>query len=273
MFDKKVRDYLGLGKTNGDFGIEIEMEYNKHVSDQIGDKLIDTWRFEADGSLRGTSAELVTRKPHPQKDIPDLIRNLSDCLANDGVKIKKSIRAGIHVHMNMQENTIGDVFRLMAVYLPLETVLTDWCGDGRQGNLFCMRSRDALGMTEYYTNAVKAGDLYMLRTDDLRYCTMNLQSLFLYGSVEFRALATDPDLTNIITWCKILGRLKEFSLQNKSVWEITSEISGMGPRHWAQSVLGEDIMKLVDSGDLERDIMEDLRNNQYLLSELNKKGL
>jgi len=273
MFDRKIRSYLDLGKTAGDFGIEIEMEFRNHISLETAKKTYDVWRWEHDGSLRGISSELVTKKPHPKKDIPKIINDLKKVFDSGGVEIKESIRAGVHVHLNMQEKTIGDVFRLMAVYLPLETVLTDWCGNGRQGNLFCMRSRDALGMTEAYLKAAESKDIYLLRTDDLRYCSMNLQSLFLYGSVEFRALATQPDLENIITWCGMIDKVQQYAMNNPSVWEITSEISGMGPRHWVQSVLGEEYMKLVDSPDLEDDVMEDLRNNQYFLSELSKKGL
>lgn len=270
MFDSKVRDFLGLSKTEGEVGVEIEMEFTK----QIPNLPYEGWTIEHDGSLRGISHEFVMSNPQDPNSAKDMCKDLyKKFKSKNGLKIKDSIRAGVHVHVNMQEQTIADVFRMMCVYYPLETALTNWCGEGRQGNLFCLRGKDA----EYALNklkwAVQEENLYDLRTDSLRYSAMNIQSLFSYGSIEFRALRTDPKLEKIGPWIDMLIAIKTYAINNSSPWQNLINISGMGPRDWAESVLGKDLFELINYPNIEQDIMEDARKIQMICHTLKKKGI
>ena len=56
MFENKVMEYLDLHQSDGDFGVEIEMEVNKNLPSSFHTDVNKTgWVVETDGSLRGYS--------------------------------------------------------------------------------------------------------------------------------------------------------------------------------------------------------------------------
>lgn len=270
MFNYKVRDYLHLGVTPGDVGLEIEMEVTKKV-DPLSK--YPGWYIEGDGSLRGIGYEFILKKPLSAKNVNLRIKQLKKNLDDQGVKIIPSIRAGVHIHLNMQDKTFADVYRFLCCYYPLETVLLNWCGQGRQGNLFCLSGRDAIFQHECLRDSALQEDIYILRTDSLRYSAMNLQSLFSFGSLEFRALGTDPDLEKISPLIDILTKLKEYACNSVSPWQNLVNISGMGPKSWMESVLGEEITKSLSYPSMEEDIIADTREVQMLCSVLKRGGV
>lgn len=271
MLNNKVVNYFDLSSTKGDVGIEIEME-TKAVA-LFPDSVEKDWRIESDNSLKGYGYELVLKTPIAKHKVPDLIKELRQNLAVAGITINPSIRAGVHIHLNMQKRTLRQVYRLMACYFPLETVLTRFCGNGREGNLFCLRARDAEYMLTAIEKSLVDKDIYTLRTNKLRYSALNLQSLFNFGSVEFRGLATQPDLDNISPWVDIISALEKYSNSLDSVWDNAAAISGNGPREWMKSVFGEDLAQLLDYPELEEDIIEDMRRCQMLCYTMEQEGV
>lgn len=269
MFDVKVRDQFGLAKTDGDVGVEIEMEVNGPMFTHPP----KNWREEEDGSLRGFGYEYVLNKPVPLADLNKHLTNLTRHLQENGRDILPSIRAGVHVHVNMQEQTIGELLKFFIVYSCMDTVLTNWCGEGRQGNLFCLRGKDTPMYFLKVAGAIKSKDIYNIRTDDLRYSSINLQSMFKYGSVEFRALGTTPDFDKIETWCEILCKIKEYACRKENIWDVVLDISGMGPKYWVESVIGKGFTDMISYQDMDYDIMSDVRNVQIVCSQLRKEGL
>jgi hypothetical protein len=269
-FDRTVRNYLDLGYTEGEFGIEIEMEMDNFV---ITHPPSFSWKAEDDGSLRGISKEYVLREPVSLKEVPSVLLELSDTLKANNVSIKPTIRAGVHVHLNMQEETIRGVYRLLACYYPLETVLAHFCGAGRSGNLFCLRMKDAEYISTKLEESLVCGDLYLLRTNSLRYSALNLQSLFNYGSVEFRGLGTEASFDNILTWCKIIKALHEYSKKIKDAVDPIAYISGNGPKTWVESIFGTELASVLYYPGMEKDIIQDMRTCQPLLFQMKEAGI
>ena len=264
QFNNKVVDLLNLKDTKGDVGIEIEMELQKSNADPT--KFQDSWRLEDDGSLKVNGVEFVLKKPVKFEDVPPLIDNLKYNLDASDMKIRPSIRAGIHIHVNMQQSTMKQVYSMICAYYPMESALTRFCGNGREGNLFCLRARDASGVVQTLETSLEQNDLMYLNTDNLRYAALNIRSLFNYGTLEFRALATTPELDLIVDWCRMLQKLKEYSHKLKNNWEPLHSISGDGPRKWMQDVFGPELFAKLDYPELEEDVIKDSRNIQYLVS-------
>ena len=122
----------------GEIGIEIEME--GQMLPHIGS---NTWRSEADGSLRGESIEYVLKKPVAREQVAKVLTQLQDMLAKDGAVLEPSNRCGVHVHVNAQQYTFLQVMNIVVLYLMFEDILTKFCGQHREGNYFCLRARDA----------------------------------------------------------------------------------------------------------------------------------
>lgn len=257
MFDKKVRDYFGLNTTKGDVGIEVEAELSKELN--YGVVLPGAWRQEGDGSLRGWGYEFVLKKPvyyeETQQVIDDLHKHIYESNNN---KILSSIRAGVHIHINVQDLTIRQMLNFLVCYYIFETALTKQCGKNREGNLFCMRNQDADYTIQMLERAVSKQDMYLVRHNNFRYAAMNFQSLFDYGSLESRALATEPSLENIKPWIDMLMKIKSASLTIDDPWTCIDNISGDGASQWAINMLGEEMFNKLDYPEFEIDVMRNL---------------
>lgn len=187
----------------GDVGVEIEVE---------GDNLPHPdkyWRREADGSLRGESAEYVLTKPLTLAQLTIALKYLEKAYKDNGSVIHDSVRAGVHVHVNVQKLTIVELFNFITLYLVLEELLVQYCGPTRVGNLFCLRACDADYLIDRLKHALRRGHFRTLVDDNLRYASMNVKSLGSYGSLEFRAMRSTTDFNVLHTWASVLVRLRE----------------------------------------------------------------
>jgi len=120
-----------------------------------------------------------------------------------------------------------------------EDVMMDWAGKERVGNLFCLRVRDAEGITGVLENAIKNNTLKNFNTDAIRYSSLNLKSLHQYGSLEFRGLPFNGDFENIQTWIEMLLCIKDASLKIENPRELVSLLSKRGGDALANDVFGD----------------------------------
>lgn len=272
-----IKQLLNLKETNGDIGLEIEMETNKSLHHEFdgGSKIPagPCWKLETDNSLKGYAGEWVFKKPLPLDKVGGAIASLEAGLKMEGITINDSVRAGVHIHLNMQTLTEAELVRFLLVYYSLETFLVNACGDGRQGNLFCLRVQDADGHIQMLNNYIHSGLLNHIKHSEMRYCSLNIQSLFTYGSVEFRAIRTPQDLSSLIFWCELFVRMRTFAKNLDGCWDIVAKISGDGPSEWARTVLGDEAyQKLRYQGD-ESDILNDIRRIQFTCFTATEKGM
>jgi hypothetical protein len=78
--------------------------------------------------------------------------------------------------------------------------------------MFCLRTKDAGYFLSALREVARSNDLSIFDTDRLRYCSLNLKSLFKFGSVEFRTLATPKTAEPIVEWISIINSLYLYSL-------------------------------------------------------------
>ena len=219
--------------TKGDVGIEVEVE---------GENLprpTRLWRIEHDGSLRGEALEYVLRKPMAIKDACKALDYLGKQYEDNNTIVHDSVRAGVHVHINVQELTTVQLFTFITSYIILEDLLVKYCGEYREGNLFCLRMRDAdflLYMLEQTANNKRFNDLH---TDILRYASMNVKSLHQYGSLEFRAMRGTRDLDVIATWAKLLLNLRNQAVKFENAADLYRFISEKGTESFLELFLGD----------------------------------
>lgn len=242
----------------GDIGVEIEAE---------GQRLPwveKWWKNEEDGSLKGESREYVLLKPGTLEEVREALNHLAACYKANKTVVNDSIRAGVHVHINCQKLTMTQLYNFMTVYLILENILVKWCGDYRQGNLFCLRACDA----EYLLNEISAAandpkKMYARRfkTDNLRYASMNVKALGDYGSLEFRAMRGTRDLDLIYTWAETLLHIRNYAADFANPQNIIELFSQLGPARFAQEALGVNHAEF-NCDNLERRVLDGMRNAQ-----------
>lgn len=220
-------------KTDGDVGIEIEVEGERLP------KLDKYWKNEHDGSLRGPeNIEYVLERPMSLKDARIALKYLSVQYNKHDSNVHDSVRAGVHVHINVQDLNIIELYNFMTLYIILEEVLVKHCGQYREGNLFCLRTCDADYLLAQLQNAACDKNFRSLVTDQLRYASMNVKALGTYGSLEFRAMRGTRDLELIYNWAALLFNLREVAKRYPSPDKIIEGFSEGESRAFLTNALG-----------------------------------
>ncbi len=214
-------------KTEGDVGIEIEVEGSNLP-------MISThWDVTRDGSLRGdtldTACEYVLQRPLSLSKAREALDYLAYSYEQVGAQVANSPRCGVHVHVNCQELSILELYNFITLYLIFEDVLVKWCGKYREGNLFCLRAKDAEYLLFVLAQALQTKEFRALfRSDELRYASMNVKSLTNYGSLEFRAMEGTDDMDRIYDWAALLVGMREKAKTFTNPIELILSSSGDG---------------------------------------------
>lgn len=239
-------------RTKGDLGVEVEVE---------GDNLPQLnkyWRTEQDGSLRGESREYVLAKPMKAEGVAEALQYLDKAYIDAGTTVYDSVRAGVHVHVNVQDLTVVELFNFIVAYIVLEDLLTKYCGEFREGNLFCLRVKDADYLLYTLEQVAKNKRYVLLHTDILRYAAMNVKSLHTYGSLEFRAMRGTRDLDVINNWANILLGLRESAREFENPAELMGWIDENGTESFLERFLGDFLPELTNHLTEPYDITEGL---------------
>ena len=200
------------GAIEGNVGLEIETETER--SYKYVDGLTNYWRTEPDGSLRNNGVEFIFRRPLAfGSDTYNTAMELFSEQAKT-TKFLKSTYTSVHVHLNMQPKTLVQIMNFIALYQLFEEVLAEYCGNSRNGNLFCLKTSNAESLYRTVNEIAQAihggqGQDYVARLDNnrMKYSGLNLVPLRNFGSLEVR---THPGCTNvelINRWVGILHQL------------------------------------------------------------------
>lgn len=262
--EKKVQTYdiltlLGIEarEQKGEVGIEIEVEGTNIPK---FDDIPTPWKYKEDHSLRGVdNAEYVLKGPIEFSMVPDALDRLWKVFREFNTKFDDSNRTSVHVHLNCQRFFIPRVATLMALYIVLEEVLTEWCGDHRVGNLFCLRSKDAPAIVSSISHFMKNNGNYSL-SDGLHYAGMSAYSLRKFGSLEFRSLRGVSDPKIIQEWIDILHRLYTLSGEMKDPREVCHMFSSSGPLAFFENILGDMAMTVLNRVEMNQD---QVRSSMY----------
>lgn len=220
----KLCRITGRKITKGEVGIEIEVEGSNLPPEIAG------WRRDNDGSLRGESAEYVLERPIPRESIPEYLQRVTKAYEQYSSEINDTDRAGVHIHVNVQDMQVHQVITYICLYLLFEDMLVRFCGESRVGNLFCLRMRDAEGVLRYLEECIENRDVRLLATDNLRYASVNVLAMHNYGSVEFRAMRTTTDMNLIRDWANMLLNLKDLSREFEHPRDLVEKYSALGPQ-------------------------------------------
>lgn len=226
-----------LGKTpvTGDVGIEIEVEGKRLLYE---DTVPSPWVFHNDNSLRGhENAEYVLKKPIDFNKVPDALNVLFKALKKNKAVLDDSNRTSVHVHLNCQKWHLNRLAAFLGLYFTLEEILTEWCGEERVGNLFCLRAKDAEAIVGWIKRFIKSDGTSPI-PDTLRYGNLNANSLFKYGSLEIRSLRGTSDPKVIEEWVEILERLYKISADFPDPRQVCALVSGTGPLNFFETILG-----------------------------------
>jgi hypothetical protein len=270
----KVIEYFenNMLPQDGEVGIEIEVEgFN------LPHRIAKYWTTHHDGSLRGDeSLEYVFAKPLPRQDFGLALAYLDESWKKRGSRIDESPRAGVHAHINVQQLTEKQLVSFFCLYSVFEDLIVKYCGKEREGNLFCLRLRDAEYLVDFLITIFKNGNLGKLLTDRIRYASVNMSSIPKYGSMEFRAMRSTRDMNAIKLWVDMLLMIKDKSLLFNNPSDIITSLSAQGDEAFLNNIMGQyaEVLHCKNEGQL---IREGVRRIQELaftpIKDVKKKEL
>jgi hypothetical protein len=240
---------LGLAPKSiqkGEVGIEIEVE-GKRLPGVTAEPPPSPWLYKPDHSLRGDeSGEYVLAGALPFAEVPQSLNKLWEVFEAAKTKFDDSNRTSVHIHLNCQRWHLNRLASFAALHFILEDVLTEWCGEHRVGNLFCLRAKDAEAIVTWLIRFIQSDGLSEI-PDGLHYSGFNIQALPKFGSVEIRTLRGVSDPNVIQDWVRIYERLYTLSKDFKEPTEICDWFSAEGPTAFFTRVLGP-MAQVVKSG-------------------------
>jgi hypothetical protein len=268
---------IGEGRAvPGDlFGIEVECE-GINVNSVKGEAP-PGWVPIKDGSLRnnpGPPEEWIFNGPVPHDAAVKRVEELFDFFVKKKAVLRPSNRTSVHVHYNMGDKAVYQTFNLYIIFTILEGLLDRFCGEDRNGNLFCLSSRHAEEQLRWVQASLEEGGFANIR-GDLRYCSLNLASLNKFCSVEFRGMRGVDNREDLLAW---LGILKE--LTDYGCWKMGSpsglieKLSHEGPEAFLRGIFSPGTVALITDGlspdEIAASLYEGLRLVQPLSYEIGR---
>lgn len=257
---QQFSDMYNYRRTNKEYGVEIEM-----AGRNLPLRAPGGWRATGDGSLRGPEGiEYVLDGPVDKEELNGKLTDLWKHFKKNGSELQPNNSCSVHVHMNVQDMTLDRVVTLIMLYLIAENALVRWCGEGREGNLFCLRARDAEYLIDCLEDMANNRHIEEVNTDNLRYAALNVRALCVYGSLEFRAMRGVDDFPLVEKWVDILDTLKKASEMFPSPADVILGFSEGGEHVFVDNVFGEYAKELFNYDGWDKDIYEGMRRCQCI---------
>lgn len=238
---RKLHELLKKPLLKGDVGIEIECE-----GDNLFPLMSDRWKTVEDHSLRGRfpdrSCEWVLNNPVPAIDVELALNELFKAQEDNKAKFKFSFRTSVHVHINVGHLTRDQVMAMAYAYYLIEDLMLEYCAEHRRFNRFCLSLSQAEGSIPFIRRMISCDEKDFGRVDPknaIRYSSLNLEALYKYGSLEFRALEGCADVQRISTWIKALINLRAFIEQVDDIRDVHDVFLLEGPKSFIERALGD----------------------------------
>jgi hypothetical protein len=243
-YDTYLGDVLPVQKFKGEYiGIELEYE-NAHMYDVVTAPTL--WKFETDHSLRDGGIEFISTPIKPsQFDLAfgEATAALSQC---KGVVNK---RCGLHIHLNVSDLTLRQIWQVATYYTILEPFIFHEYARGREDSHFCVPTWANMNLqkmfyedaTKLYRGALPANRggmiieppptsmaqykkvLPLSLLDNPKYSAMNFTCLPVLGTIEFRQHRSTTDMMDVRRWATFLLGIRKAALQYDNAEEIVEQ--------------------------------------------------
>ena len=254
----------------GDVALEIEVETEGCEAPYVD---TDVWHSINEGSLRNNGKEYLFVRPieYSHQEILKQVTYLSEKI-NDYCKMERgyvelSDRTSVHVHVNVGRKQPYQIYNQAVFYWLYETYFSrHFGGESRLGNLFCLRLKDAEGMTGFLDYDLSNGARFRSYEGGLvKYSGQNLAAVFQKGSLEYRVMKGNLDANFIAQWVEVLHTLSKKTEEFDDPCAILDACFERGPKKFLIDVLGKDIVNKIPIMD-EKDFEDEVYENSFILS-------
>jgi hypothetical protein len=254
------------------YGIELECEGRNVEWDQKTEEILRNWTPHHDGSLRanhGGACEWVFTGPAKYDASVKRVHELFDYFDKSKAKLVCSNRTSTHIHFNVGDKNAYQVVNLYILFTIFEGLLDRYCGEERVGNLFCLSSRHAEQQLEWVMRACFKDHSFARIGNEQRYCSLNLNAINKFGTVEFRGMRGLDNREDLLAWLSIVNELCTYACYTmKNPVDVLQAISQNGPTEFMKQIWSAQNVRLLVGGvseqQLSYSIYEGLRLVQML---------
>lgn len=236
--------------TTDNVGIEVELE---NLTDGL-DYRMKYWRTTTDGSLRDNGLEFIFKQPMGGVDVVNAAHELTDFIKKHEIPIQLSERTSVHVHLDVRDLNVEQMFNLIVAYAFVERVMMRYCGEERMKNNFCIPLYE-LGSTAFINRISHLKDEHEFQryantfVENERYTAFNLNAMLSYGSIEFRGYHGTYDAEEILRWVNVILSLKKFAVETPHSFcrELHTNISKLGIMEIFHRIFNPEIVRYLTS--------------------------
>lgn len=192
-------------------GLEFEFENPRGAEITPKDKRDLHWyTIKPDGSLRDNGLEFVLARPLFGDDLRDSI--VAMCELAKEYKFVCNYRTGLHVHLDVRDMEQEQLRLMLILYTMYEKAIFRFVGKNRWDSNFAIPwSRHCSQLQEASKILDPAVDIRLapnIAAKLDRYSALNLNSLNLFGSVEWRQPENTTDVDWIMRWVALIQKFK-----------------------------------------------------------------
>ena len=213
--------------------VGIELEYEACHMHNVMDAT-PYWTYDQDHSLREGGMEFISN-PLRMTHLPAALDQAESALTQSGGIVTK--RCGLHVHVNVSDLSLRDIWKFATYYTLLEPFIFKKFADGREDSHFCVPTwanstlqssfyKDAVGL--YRGIEIPSGDpilqlggqsnnmkkyIPLAILDNPKYSAMNFTCMPKLGTIEFRQHRGTTDMFEVEIWARFLVKLREEALK------------------------------------------------------------
>jgi hypothetical protein len=237
MLQSTINGLFGCTLLSGPlYSTEIEVE----AGSELPSRTTKHWVAKPEGSLRGYAIEYVSTEPKSLAEAGAAVVNLYQRLQTANCQIRDSMRASVHVHLNMSDQPVQQVITFLSLYWIFEEILVRvYCGEERSGNLFCLRIVDTDFPVLALRDMIVSNRPSKISFDPLKYSACNVGALRRYGTLEFRTLRTPTSPEPILEWLQVIDQLRQSAARFDSPAQVLEQFSGGGGEQLARVVFSD----------------------------------
>lgn len=239
--DYKLGFFTKRKGVKGDIGIEVELEGGANLKLVPG--MPKYWRAKPEQSLRN-GMEYYLESPVSIKELNLALDEYE--LSMSASKPLKTLRCSTHIHVNVLDKTIREIYNILGFYFLVEDTLVRTQGHLRMGNLFCLRMSDAESMAPQIRSSIINGEYFRhFNMQSFKYGAINLAAPNKFGSLEFRFLRPITDKNDLKFWCTLLYDL----VQNASKIPIDvhiKNVQNLSPKDFLKTVWSDEVITFLE---------------------------
>lgn len=211
-FGVELEVVMPMGWDRERVALEINSAGVMCVAEMYGHSTPRNWKVITDNSLGYARGAEVVSPPIRGEEGFRQLRVVCETLTRIGCKITS--KCGFHVHVGCRDAQADFFKNLIVLYSTAERAIDQFMPDSRKGssNNFCKpvvlhsrsRLREARTVGEIASTIGQRSDR---GRHSSRYCKLNLEAYFAYGTVEFRHHGGTVDATKAQNWVRLCLRM------------------------------------------------------------------